>query len=279
MEESNFADENYVLSRRILCGRGSVSEFKYRDIIIRLIYLVSFLCYLFDPDMFGSLLAGRLANQLGVCTEITWKHLVLFAGVALALCGVLLRTWATAYLGWSVMRNPRIHTDRLISDGPFGHVRNPLYLGNLLMVAGVSVMFSRTGMVLLLAANLLLISRLIMLEETQLARSYGASYLEYWRAVPRWIPSLKARVSPAGYVPSLKRGISGEIHLWLILIAVAVYAATFNFKLFGILFVCAFFPGASRRIYRMLEKSPLRRKRPVPEESQFKIRASGNSPV
>ena len=245
MENANCAEVNVHFP-----VRASVFEFRYRDIIIRLIYLASFLCYLFDPEMVGSILAGMLAEESGQLTVRAWTHLVLLAGTALVFGAVLIRTWATAYVGWNVMRNPRLHTERLITAGPFGYVRNPLYLGNLLMIAGVSVMFSRTGLVLLVAGNLLLIYRLVLLEESQLGRTHP-SYRAYCRAVPRWIPRLKPSVQAADYSPSFKHGILGELLLWIILIAVAVYAATLDLRLFGIVFVCAFIPGACRRIQRL----------------------------
>lgn len=248
MENANWAEVNVHFP-----VRASVFEFRYRDIIIRLIYLASFLCYLLDPEMVGSILAGMLAEQSGQLTVRAWTHLVLLAGTTLVFCAVLIRTWATAYMGWNVMRNPRLHTDRLITAGPFGYMRNPLYLGNLLMVAGVSVMFSRTGMVLLVAGNLLLIYRLVLLEESQLGRTHGPSFQAYCRAVPRWIPLLKPRVQALDYSPSFKHGILGELLLWIILIAVAVYAVTLDLRLFSLVFVCAFIPGACRRIHRLLQ--------------------------
>jgi protein-S-isoprenylcysteine O-methyltransferase Ste14 len=230
--------------------RASVFEFTHRDIIIRLIYLMAVLCYLFDPAMVGSVLAERLATQFSVLAE-TAKHAVLFAGAGLVGLAALIRTWATAYLRYDVMRNPRIHTDRLIREGPFGYLRNPLYLGNLLMVAGVSLYMSRSGLVVLVAGSLLFIHRLIGREESELARTHGESFRDYCRVVPRWVPSLKPRRATTGHIPSFKNGVVGELLLWIIALALAVYAATFDLRLFEIIFVCAFVPGAGRRIFRM----------------------------
>lgn len=233
---------------------ATVFEFKYRDIIIRTIYLVSFLCYVFDPKMTGSLLGEWFSSQFGILPETTWKHAVLFLGVALVVLAVSIRTWATAYLRYDVMRNPQICTDRLIAGGPFGYLRNPLYFGNLLMVAGVGFMLSRTGMVVLVIGSLILIQRLVRREESELALTHGESFHQYCSAVPRWVPSLKPRMAAAGYTPSFKNGVIGELLLWIIAFALVVYAATFDLKLFGITFVCAFIPGASRRMYRVQQR-------------------------
>ena len=231
-------------------ANASVFEFKHRDIIIRLIYLIAVLCYLFDPAMVASLLAERLATQFGVLAERA-KHAVLFAGAGLVGLAVLIRTWATAYLRYDVMRNPRIHTDRLISEGPFGHLRNPLYFGNLLMVAGVSLSMSRSGLVVLVVGSLLFIHRLIGREESELAQTHGESFRDYCTAVPRWVPSLKPPKCMTGHIPSFKNGVVGELFLWIIALALTAYAAIFDSRLFGIIFVCAFIPGAVRRICRI----------------------------
>jgi protein-S-isoprenylcysteine O-methyltransferase Ste14 len=230
---------------------ATVFEFKYRDILIRLIYLFAFLCYGFDGEMIGSLVSGWLSSKFGMFHETTWKHAVLFLGVGLVVIAVSIRTWATAYLRYDVMRNPQIHTDRLIAEGPFAYLRNPLYFGNLLMVAGVSFFLSRSGMVALVLATLLFIQRLVKREEMELARTHSESFARYCREVPRWVPWPGSRVVSSRHVPNFKEGVIGELFLWIIALALTVYAVTFDIKLFGIVFVCAFIPGASRRIYRL----------------------------
>lgn len=232
---------------------ATVFEFKYRDIIIRSIYFAAVICYLFDPEPIGSLASAWLFRQTGSLSEALWKRAVLSVGVALVFIAALIRTWATSYLHYDVMRNPRLHTDRLIRDGPFGHLRNPLYLGNLFMVAGVIPILSRTGMVVLVAGSLLFIHRLVRREETELARTHGQSFHEYCRTVPRWLPSVRR---PAGmaHKPSFRRGVAGELLLWIIALALAAYVATLDWKVFGMIFTWAFIPGAFRRFQTMRQR-------------------------
>src|SRR6185503_6872573 len=52
------------------------------------------------------------------------------AGLALAALGEALRIWAAGYL---------VKTKQLITGGPYAHVRNPLYLGRLLILTGVAI--------------------------------------------------------------------------------------------------------------------------------------------
>ena len=47
----------------------------------------------------------------------------------------LLRTWATSYLRSDVMQDNDLHAEKSSPPGPYRHVRNPLYLGNILMAS------------------------------------------------------------------------------------------------------------------------------------------------
>jgi protein-S-isoprenylcysteine O-methyltransferase Ste14 len=224
-------------------------EFKRRDIIIRIIYAAAIACYLFDSDSIAYLLGLRLSAAFGG-SELAWERAALFAGAGLVFLAAAIRSWATAYLRYDVMRNPRIHTDRLISDGPFAYVRNPLYIGNFCVVAGVSLMLPRSGMVVLVMGSLLLVHRLVRREELELALTHGQAFHEYCRNVPRWLPSFPSS-RPQTYKPSFRDGVVGELLLWIIGVALAVYAATDNVAIFGIIFISAFIPGAGRRLRRM----------------------------
>jgi protein-S-isoprenylcysteine O-methyltransferase Ste14 len=234
---------------------ATIFEFKYRDIIIRLIYLAAVLCYAFDSDMTGSLMGGWLFAWTGAFDDVVWTRIALFVGVALVFAAGWIRSWATSYLRYDIMRNPRIHTDRLICDGPFRYLRNPLYLGNLLMVAGVTPMLPRTGVVVLVAGSVLFVSRLVMREEMEMQQTHGESFLEYCRTVPRWLPSTRRSEKSTMYTPSFVNGVLGELLLWIIALAMAAYAATFDIRIFAAIFFCAFIPGASRRMQRLRRRA------------------------
>jgi protein-S-isoprenylcysteine O-methyltransferase Ste14 len=47
-------------------------------------------------------------------------------GAFLMVCAAFFRTWGTAYLQANVMRDSRVHTEKLLADGPYRRVRNPL---------------------------------------------------------------------------------------------------------------------------------------------------------
>src|ERR1700761_832285 len=54
---------------------------------------------------------------------------VLILGIILAFVGAFLRTWASAYLDPSIVKAGTMHGDSVVADGPYRHLRNPLYLG------------------------------------------------------------------------------------------------------------------------------------------------------
>jgi protein-S-isoprenylcysteine O-methyltransferase Ste14 len=80
-------------------------------------------------------------------------------------------------------------TARLVVEGLHARVRNPMYLGVLLMVAGqASIFWSRTLLVYAAALALAFHLFVIFYEEPTLRRQFGDAYEEYLRRVPRWIP-------------------------------------------------------------------------------------------
>jgi protein-S-isoprenylcysteine O-methyltransferase Ste14 len=235
------------ISSPIMCATSF--EFKYRDIIIRTIYLAAVLSYVIDPQMTGSMISQWFSRNAGFLSAIAWERVVLSCGVLLVFLAAAIRSWATAYLRYDIMRHPNIQTDRLICDGPFGWTRNPLYLGNLFMVAGVSLMLSPTGASVLIVGSLALIHRLVRREETELARTHGPAFEKYCRTVSRWRPAFRSG-SASAQAPPLLDGVVGELLLWIIAIAMTTYVATFDLRIFGTLLICAFVPGACRRLQR-----------------------------
>jgi protein-S-isoprenylcysteine O-methyltransferase Ste14 len=87
---------------------------------------------------------------------------------------------------------PIAPTKFLVVTALHGYVRNPMYIGVLLVVVGEAALFRAA---LLLAygalAGLLIQLFVVFYEEPTLHRQFGESYDEYRRAVPRWIPRLK----------------------------------------------------------------------------------------
>jgi protein-S-isoprenylcysteine O-methyltransferase Ste14 len=78
---------------------------------------------------------------------------------------------------------------RLVIRGPYRFVRNPMYIGAALGLAGAAIFYGSIPMAIyaglfLLAAHLLV----IFYEEPALRRTFGAEYEAYCRRVGRWWP-------------------------------------------------------------------------------------------
>ena len=60
----------------------------------------------------------------------------LTAGFIIALAGELIRLWGVSWAGSETRTTGGVGGTYLIVSGPFAHLRNPLYLGNILMYTG-----------------------------------------------------------------------------------------------------------------------------------------------
>ena len=86
----------------------------------------------------------------------------------------------------------KIHADALITRGLFTHCRNPLYVGNNLMLLGLGILSNSLIYVLVVVPVFLFIYQAIVLaEENFLKQKFGIAYEEYCANVNRWLPSMK----------------------------------------------------------------------------------------
>ncbi len=212
--------------------RATAAEFKLRFWIFAAIYWLSFSLYVFDHQNLGGWVAMNAERLFHGLPDNVAVKAVFWLGALLAILGAALRTWGTGYLRPEVMVDEKVHSSRLVADGPFRRVRNPLYLGSLLLALGYAVMASRLGAAVLVGLHLIFLPRLIGREEAALAETQGESYAAYCRSVPRLWPALAARVPPAGHPFSLGAALLGEAFFWCLALAEAVFAAAMNITAF-----------------------------------------------
>jgi len=87
---------------------------------------------------------------------------------------------------------PTTPTEHLVVSGFYRYVRNPMYVGVLIALAGETVLFERRVMVAYLAIMWLATHLFVCFyEEPTLTRRYGDEYLRFKQNVPRWLPRLK----------------------------------------------------------------------------------------
>lgn len=118
---------------------------------------------------------------------------VFFIGLAIAILGQLVRM-LTIGLVYIIRggRNHRIYANGLVTDGLFSHCRNPMYVGNILLIIGMSILSNSLFAVLVMIPLFMFIYQAIVrAEEAYLRNSYGEGFDEYCAKVNRWIPELK----------------------------------------------------------------------------------------
>lgn len=114
-------------------------------------------------------------------------------GLALAIGGQLIRalTIGMKYIKRGG-RNKKVYADKLVTDGMFHHCRNPLYVGNISMLAGVGILSNSLLFVAVVVPLFCFIYQCIVLaEENFLRKEFGAAYDAYANDVNRWWISLK----------------------------------------------------------------------------------------
>ncbi|KAF0142251.1 MAG: S-isoprenylcysteine methyltransferase-like protein [Stygiobacter sp.] len=158
----------------------------------------------------------------------------LIAGFAVALLGEFFRFWGVAYAGSETRRTGEVGATYLVVSGAFAHLRNPLYLGNMLMYLGIGIMsYSLFPYLQIIAMAFFIWQYYVIIKEEEgfLVQKYGKAYEEYRAAVPKLIPSLKAYPNPGIEQPPFnpKAGLKSEMRTlqafaFIILIVIVRYA-------------------------------------------------------
>ena len=114
-------------------------------------------------------------------------------GGALAVLGELVRFWGVAYAGSLTRVTGGVGAPEVIVAGPYAHVRNPLYVGNILLYCGIGLMSNALFPWLLLVALIYFsfqYAQIVALEEEFLEKRFGSVYDDFRKNVPAFLPKL-----------------------------------------------------------------------------------------
>jgi protein-S-isoprenylcysteine O-methyltransferase Ste14 len=113
--------------------------------------------------------------------------------LGLALIGAGFALWA--WTAWLFARRgqgtlaPWDPTKRLVIEGPYRHVRNPMISAVLAILLGEAALLGSLGIAIWAAAfGIVNHAYFLLAEEPGLERRFGDEYRAYKRAVPRWVP-------------------------------------------------------------------------------------------
>jgi protein-S-isoprenylcysteine O-methyltransferase Ste14 len=133
---------------------------------------------------------ARLIAWTGIIRSETFG-IQQFAGMVIGTVGAVIAIWCVLAFGTIGQGTPAPFDPprRLVVRGPYRFVRNPMYIGAGLALAGTALFYKSLSM-LGYTALFFLVSHLFVLgyEEPTLRRTFGESYAAYCRRVGRWWP-------------------------------------------------------------------------------------------
>ena len=120
------------------------------------------------------------------------NNYILFGAITLLL-GEGIRMWSVSYAGGET-RTTKVGAPSLCTAGPYGFVRNPIYVGNMLMYLGIVIIAGSPNPTLMIITTmtffLIQYSLIISLEEEKLLELFGEEYNVYRKNVRSIIPRI-----------------------------------------------------------------------------------------
>jgi len=153
------------------------------------------------------LLALFLKREETLSLALSWG-----IGLVLLFAGMALRVWAQSYIHHR-LKMPLA----LTTSGPYHLVRNPLYIGNILICTS-AMFFAKLPWAapFIFAWCFLVYSMVVRYEEGWLTELYGAPAQRYLQEVPRWFPRLGKLGSVRFWNQFSPIAVRAELHCLLI---------------------------------------------------------------
>jgi protein-S-isoprenylcysteine O-methyltransferase Ste14 len=120
----------------------------------------------------------------------------IIVSVPIIAIGLFLMAWSVLHFvrvkGTPVPFNP---PPKLVTTGPYAHVRNPMLTGVFVLLFGLGVLLRSISLVSIFTPLFILLNvwELKAVEERELERRLGKDYVEYKKRVPMFIPRLKVK--------------------------------------------------------------------------------------
>lgn len=195
--------------------------FKYRNLVFPIFGLLIFIP---SPPLFSEGVFG--------------PHFYAFpmvSGLVIAITGQVVRA-LTVGLKYIVRggKNKKVYAEDLVTEGLFHHCRNPLYVGNIMMLTGVGLISNSLIFLIIMVPLFCFIYQAIVLaEENYLRGKFGPGYDEYTRNVSRWMPTLKGLSETVSSMKfNWRRYITNEYNtVYLLLVSILIVLVTHHPKL------------------------------------------------
>jgi protein-S-isoprenylcysteine O-methyltransferase Ste14 len=148
----------------------------------------------------------------------------LLVGIAFMLGGEWIRFWGVAYAGGAT-RTRNVGAPGLVTNGPFGYVRNPLYIGNMIMYGGAAIIANVWIPYLILGVLFYFAFQyyfIVKLEEQKLQELFKDEYIEYTRSVHRFLPHFRPVATSNPTQPDFKNAFRSEKSTFMSFSAIVV---------------------------------------------------------
>jgi protein-S-isoprenylcysteine O-methyltransferase Ste14 len=139
------------------------------------------------------LITGHLegSDPTHLAVDLPWLLMSLeVGGMVLYVMGYSLMAWALVRLAGNYQVGgsaPRV-ADEMVMDGPYRLFRHPMYTAALCISLGLACLVQSLAYFSVFCMYLVLIIRLIPVEEEGLRRAYGDRYVAYQQKVKRLVP-------------------------------------------------------------------------------------------
>ena len=111
----------------------------------------------------------------------------------LVLMIIFAKPFLLSLIGSETRRTSAVGGSDLVVSGPFAYVRNPLYIGNMLLYLGIGIMSWALFPYLQIAALIFFATQyyfIVSEEESFLKSEFGEDYKKYCEDVPRFFPRM-----------------------------------------------------------------------------------------
>lgn len=136
--------------------------------------------------LLGFLVLGRISARV---FELQATPLLKVTGAVFAIVGFGLMVWAILEMRRAQTTViPNLQPAALVTSGPFALTRNPIYLGDALVLAGALLWWGAWALLLLVAAFIWVITvRFIQAEEARLTAAFGREFQAWRLKTRRWV--------------------------------------------------------------------------------------------
>ncbi len=144
-------------------------------------------------------------------------------GCFLMVFGELIRIYSVSFIGGISRTRKGSLGGRLITDGAFSLVRNPLYVGNFFIILGVCI-FSSVPWLMLLGVTFFVIQYyfIVKYEETLLEERFGEEFTSYKMNVPPWIPKKLPELDEIHWPDTFTPALRSEKRTFMAIAAVVI---------------------------------------------------------